>query len=58
MGDEGVLEYLMLTFSPQDEAKQVQFTVLTDRTQGGTSLNDGEVELMVGEGRRGCVVSR
>ncbi|KAL5505251.1 hypothetical protein EMCRGX_G006653 [Ephydatia muelleri] len=31
----------------QDEAKQVQFTVLTDRAQGGTSLNDGEVELMV-----------
>ena len=25
----------------------MQFTVLTDRAQGGTSLNDGEVELMV-----------
>ena len=39
----------MLTFVPQDEAQQAQFTVLTDRTQGGASLNDGEVELMVGE---------
>ena len=31
----------------QDETKQVQFTVLTDRSQGGSSLAEGEVELMV-----------
>ena len=31
----------------QDEAKNIQFTVLTDRSQGGSSLNDGQVELMV-----------
>ncbi|KAK7113104.1 lysosomal alpha-mannosidase-like [Littorina saxatilis] len=31
----------------RDEAKQVQFTVLTDRSEGGTSLREGEVELMV-----------
>ncbi|KAK7113101.1 lysosomal alpha-mannosidase-like [Littorina saxatilis] len=31
----------------QDEAKKVQFTVLTDRSEGGSSLRDGEVELMV-----------
>ncbi|OQV16531.1 Lysosomal alpha-mannosidase [Hypsibius exemplaris] len=31
----------------QDETKGTQLTLLTDRTQGGTSLNDGELELMV-----------
>lgn len=30
----------------KDETKQ--FSVITDRSQGGTSLHDGEVELMVG----------
>ncbi len=27
--------------------KQRQFTVMTDRTQGGSSLEDGSIELMV-----------
>lgn len=31
----------------KDEEKNVQFSVLTDRAQGGSSLNDGEIELMV-----------
>lgn len=31
----------------RDEARQAQFMVLTDRSQGGSSLNEGEVELMV-----------
>ena len=34
-------------FLPQDEETKVQFTVLTDRSQGGASIHDGEVELMV-----------
>ena len=33
--------------SLQDEDRGVQFTVLTDRAQGGSSLKDGELELMV-----------
>ena len=37
---------LCVTFT-QDEDKKVQLTVLNDRSQGGTSLSDGEVELMV-----------
>lgn len=28
-------------------ARNVQFTVLTDRSEGGSSLRDGEIELMV-----------
>jgi len=32
-------------FYSQDD--KVQFTVLNDRSQGGSSLNDGQVELMV-----------
>ena len=31
----------------RDEDREVQFTVLTDRSQGGSSLNDGQLELMV-----------
>jgi len=31
----------------QDTAKNVQLTVLTDRSQGGASIHDGEIELMV-----------
>ena len=31
----------------QDTAKGTQLTLLTDRSQGGTSVNDGELELMV-----------
>ena len=31
----------------KDESKGVQFTVLNDRSQGGSSLSDGSVELMV-----------
>ena len=31
----------------QDKGKGVQFTVMTDRAQGGASLNDGQLELMV-----------
>ena len=34
----------------QDESEGVQLTVLTDRSQGGTSLRDGEMELMVSHG--------
>ena len=37
---------LCATFT-QDEDKKVQLTVLNDRSQGGTSLSDGKVELMV-----------
>ena len=32
-------------FPPQDSDKQL--TVLTDRSQGGSSIKDGQVELMV-----------
>ena len=31
----------------QDKQKGLQFTVLTDRSQGGSSLKDGSVEIMV-----------
>ena len=31
----------------KDMARGSQMTVLTDRSQGGTSMNDGEIELMV-----------
>jgi lysosomal alpha-mannosidase len=31
----------------QDESKNMQFTVLTDRSQGGGSIQDGNLELMV-----------
>ncbi|KAK7498336.1 hypothetical protein BaRGS_00010596 [Batillaria attramentaria] len=31
----------------RDETKKQQFTVMTDRSQGGASLRDGELELMV-----------
>ncbi|XP_005095526.1 lysosomal alpha-mannosidase [Aplysia californica] len=33
--------------SIKDTKKNVQFTVLVDRAQGGTSLNEGDVELML-----------
>jgi lysosomal alpha-mannosidase len=31
----------------RDEGRGVQFTVMTDRAQGGSSLSDGQLELMV-----------
>src|SRR5699024_974268 len=31
----------------QDQKRDLQVTVLTDRAQGGTSLRDGELELML-----------
>lgn len=31
----------------KDEEKQLKLSVLNDRAQGGSSLQDGEVELMV-----------
>jgi len=31
----------------QSPATQQQMSVLTDRSQGGSSINDGEIELMV-----------
>ncbi|KAJ8870547.1 hypothetical protein PR048_029570 [Dryococelus australis] len=31
----------------KDEAKGLQFAILNDRSQGGSSLQDGEIELMV-----------
>lgn len=31
----------------QDQKKNIQFSVLTDRAEGGTSLEDGQIELMV-----------
>ncbi|XP_060071726.1 lysosomal alpha-mannosidase-like [Ylistrum balloti] len=31
----------------KDEALGVQFTILTDRSQGGSSINDGGIQLMV-----------
>lgn len=34
-------------FLSQDESKNIQFTVLTDRSQGGGSIQDGNLELMV-----------
>lgn len=37
----------------QDKFSDSQFTVLTDRSQGASSLNDGEVEIMV---NRRCVM--
>ena len=35
----------------KDESKGVQFTVLNDRSQGGSSLLDGSMELMVNNAR-------
>ncbi|CAI7992775.1 Lysosomal alpha-mannosidase [Geodia barretti] len=35
----------------KDEDRGVQFTVMNDRAQGGSSLNDGQLELMVEEER-------
>lgn len=32
-----------------DEVKNLRVTVLNDRSQGGSSLNNGEIELMVSE---------
>ena len=34
-------------FLPQDGDSKAQLTILTDRSQGGASIHDGEVELMV-----------
>lgn len=31
----------------QDKAQNMQFTVMTDRSQGGSSINDGQLEVMV-----------
>lgn len=31
----------------RDEKERVEVAILTDRAQGGTSINDGEIELMV-----------
>ena len=31
----------------RDENRKVQFTILNDRSQGGSSLNDGQLELMI-----------
>ncbi|XP_041364286.1 lysosomal alpha-mannosidase-like [Gigantopelta aegis] len=31
----------------QDKSKNIQFTVLTDRSEGGSSIQDGELEIMV-----------
>lgn len=31
----------------KDEEKQLKLSVMTDRAQGGSSINDGAVELMV-----------
>lgn len=38
---------LFCYFVSQDESKNIQFTVLTDRSQGGGSIQDGNLELMV-----------
>lgn len=43
---------LLLTLSPVLQDGQTQLTVLTDRSQGGSSLQDGSLELMVNVG--GC----
>ena len=31
----------------QDKSKNIQFTVLTDRSEGGSSITDGHLEIMV-----------
>ena len=41
------LNGLFCYFMSQDESKNMQFTVLTDRSQGGGSIQDGNLELMV-----------
>ena len=33
-------------FYVQDELKKIQLTILTDRSQGGASIHDGQLELM------------
>jgi len=38
---------MIVMYDLQDKAKNVQLTVLTDRSQGGASIHDGEIELMV-----------
>lgn len=47
---------LLLTLSPVLQDGQTQLTVLTDRSQGGSSLQDGSLELMVNVG--GCSQAR
>lgn len=37
----------LYVLSLQSSGADVQLTVLTDRSQGGSSLRDGELELMV-----------
>ena len=37
----------LFTLLMQDNSRGVQLTVMTDRSQGGSSLNDGQLELMV-----------
>jgi len=38
---------IMHCYCLQDMSAGEQFTVLTDRSEGGASIHDGEVELMV-----------
>ena len=42
-----IINVFFLFAHNKDESKGVQFTVLNDRSQGGASLLDGSVELMV-----------
>ena len=39
---------LILYTISKDENKNIQFTILTDRSHGGSSLTDGSLEIMVG----------
>lgn len=36
-----------------DQQQDLEVAVLTDRAQGGSSLDDGQIELMVGKYLRG-----
>lgn len=42
-----ILIMILFYDAAQDEEKKTQFTVLNDRAQGGSSLSDGSLELMV-----------
>ena len=44
---DGLHEFNNALLLLQDMSAGEQFTVLTDRSEGGASIHDGEVELMV-----------
>lgn len=42
-----MLQFIYMSCASKDENKNTQFTILTDRSHGGSSLTDGNLEIMV-----------